>query len=278
MGTGSSEMRAYRVAYDGTGYRGFQRQPAVPTVEDELFDALRRLDAMPDCRAKPPRYTAASRTDAGVSAVAQTVGFLAPTWLTPSVLDAELPADVWAWAMADGRRDFHAIRDATARVYTYHHHEPDADEALVGDVLGALSGEHDFHNLTPADDVTVRDLAVEFDRNGEFLVVRFRADGFPRQFVRRAVSLIDSVLAGEHDVEFVERVLSPAALSGPEGIGPAPPEPLVLTAVAYPDMSFDTDVDAAAAATDAVGQSRVEHLAGVRVATELLSGIGARDR
>jgi hypothetical protein len=32
--------RAFRLAYDGTGYRGYQRQPHAETVENALFDAL----------------------------------------------------------------------------------------------------------------------------------------------------------------------------------------------------------------------------------------------
>jgi len=39
-------LRAFRVAYDGTGYHGFQRQPDVPTVEDTIFDALRALEVL----------------------------------------------------------------------------------------------------------------------------------------------------------------------------------------------------------------------------------------
>ena len=70
-------MRAYRIAYDGRPYYGFQRQPDVPTVEDDLFDALRALDAFSG--EKPPSYAAAGRTDAGVSALAQTVALRPPT-------------------------------------------------------------------------------------------------------------------------------------------------------------------------------------------------------
>ena len=83
-------MRAYRLAYDGAGYRGFQRQPHGETVEDALFGALRDLDvAFVD--GSPVGYTAAGRTDAGVSARAQTVAFEAPEWLRPRAFDAELP-------------------------------------------------------------------------------------------------------------------------------------------------------------------------------------------
>ncbi|MFB6218385.1 MAG: tRNA pseudouridine(38-40) synthase TruA, partial [Halobacteriaceae archaeon] len=64
-------MRAFRLAYDGRPFHGFQRQPDVPTVEGALLDALDALD-IPFAGDTPSGYAAAGRTDRGVSAVAQT--------------------------------------------------------------------------------------------------------------------------------------------------------------------------------------------------------------
>ena len=94
-------MRAFRLAYDGRPFYGYQRQPRVPTVEGALLDALTDLDVVDDPTVVPERYAAAGRTDAGVSASAQTVAFVAPEWLTPAALSSALPATVRAWAHAD---------------------------------------------------------------------------------------------------------------------------------------------------------------------------------
>lgn len=231
--------RAYRVAYDGRAYHGFQRQPEVPTVEDSLLEALRALDICPS-NGVPPGWAAAGRTDAGVSAVAQTVAFDAPAWLSPAAFTSELPADVWVWADAPAPPDFHATHDATAREYTYHLHAlpADVDDARARGTLAALSGEHDFHNLTPDDEGTVRNLETGLGREGEFLRIRLRADGFPRQLVRRTVSLVAERARGESPEGRVDRVFSPEPLSGPEGVPPAPAEALVLTDVSY-SVSFE---------------------------------------
>ena len=102
-------MRVYRVAYDGRPYNGFQRQPTVPTVEGHLLAALGRL-GVTDGRSDPPTgYAAAGRTDAGVSALAQTVAFEAPDWLTPAAFNSELPAGIRAWASAAVTAEFHRI-------------------------------------------------------------------------------------------------------------------------------------------------------------------------
>ena len=263
-------MRAYRVAYDGGPYYGFQRQPDVPTVEDALFDALRRLSAIDGD--EPVDYAAAGRTDAGVSAVAQTVAFEAPEWLTPAAFNSELPADVRAWASADVPATFHATHDALAREYVYHLFAPDADDALARDAVDALAGEHDVHNLTPDETGTVRTLETAVERDGEFLVLRLRAGGFARHVVRRVAGLIDEVARGETSLDRVRRVLSPESVSGPAGVPTAPAHPLVLWDVDY-DVAFDVDPDATASARTVFRDRRVEHATNARVADTVLDGL-----
>ena len=261
-------MRAFRVAYDGTGYHGFQRQPDVPTVEGELLAAL---DALGVSEGTPPGYAAAGRTDRGVSALAQTVAFEAPDWLTPRALNGELPAEVRAWASANAPAGFHATHDATRRRYRYHLHAPDADEGRAREACAALSGSHDVHNLTPDDTGTERHLEVSLNADPPFLVVEVAAGGFPRQFVRRAVGLVAAVARGERDD--VERVLSAEPLEGPDGVAAAAPEPLVLVDVAYPDLAFERDPEAAASAREVFRERRAQRLAGARVAGTVLDGL-----
>ncbi|MDR5656031.1 tRNA pseudouridine(38-40) synthase TruA [Halodesulfurarchaeum sp. HSR-GB] len=238
-------MRAYRVAYDGRAYHGFQRQPSLPTVEGALFDAL--ADHGIEFEDAPPGYAAAGRTDAGVSALAQTIAFDAPAWLSPHAFTAYLPEDVHVWASTPVPEDFHATHHARWREYTYLLHAPSDDPERRAEIEARLAGEHDFHNLAAADAGTVRDLTVRSDRTGEYLRVRVRAGGFPRQLVRRLLGLYDRVLRGDRDLAFVDRVLAPEPLPGPEGFPPAPAYPLVLTEVNY-DQSFDPEPEAVEAA------------------------------
>ncbi|MFB6280710.1 MAG: tRNA pseudouridine(38-40) synthase TruA [Haloferacaceae archaeon] len=266
-------MRAYRVAYDGRPFHGFQRQPDVRTVEGALFDALDALGVTDG--GPPPGYAAAGRTDAGVSAVAQTVAFAAPDWCSPAALGSELPGAVRPWAAAEAPDGFHATHDAVARTYVYYLHAPPdrTDDGRVAAALDRLSGEHDFHNLTPDDRGTVRDLAADCDREGEFLVVRATAGGFPRQLVRRLVGLLAEVGAGA-DPGRIDRVLGPDPLDGPAGVAPAPAEPLVLADVAYPDLSFAADGAAVEGARSAFRERRTRALGAARVAGRVLDGLG----
>jgi len=266
-------MRAFRIAYDGRPYSGFQRQPDVPTVEDTLLDALRELGVLGGDGDTPPDYAAAGRTDAGVSALAQTVAFEAPDWLTPAALNGALPGSIRAWASADVSADFHATLDATRRIYRYHLYAPDCDDGRVREALEALAGEHDFHNLTTDDEGTVRELETQYLRDGDFLVLTFAAGGFARHMVRRIVALVQAVGSGASDPERVERVLGPDPLDGGEGVPTAPATPLVLAGVTYPGVSFDPDPDAVASARKAFGERRVAALTAARVVGDLWRGV-----
>ncbi|MFB6097198.1 MAG: tRNA pseudouridine(38-40) synthase TruA [Haloferacaceae archaeon] len=276
-------MRAFRVAYDGRPFYGFQRQPDVPTVEDTLFDALRAHGVLDSGADKPPGYAAAGRTDAGVSAVAQTVAFECPEWLTPRAFNGQLPGTVRAWAGADVPAGFHATHDATRRTYTYHLYAPPAaagdtptaptvDDDRTRAALETVCGEHDFHNLTTDRRNTVREITGSLRRDGDFLVLRISGAGFARELVRRVVTLVRSVGSGAADLAFVDRVLSPEHLDG-DGVGPAPPGPLILTNVDYPGVDFERDEEAIETVREVFDQRRIEALSRSRAMDSVLDGV-----
>jgi len=266
-------MRAFRIAYDGRPYFGFQRQPDVPTVEDALLDGLRALGVLEGATDIPAGYAAAGRTDAGVSALAQTVAFEAPDWLTPAAFNAELPATIRAWADADAPADFHATHDATRRTYRYYCYGPELDDGRVRTALDALTGEGDFHNLTTDDEGTVRTLDADCARDGDFLVLTLSAGGFARHMVRRIAALVRAVGSGESGLDRIDRVLGPDALDGPAGVPTAPATPLVLADVTYPDLSFDPDPQAVESAHEAFEERRIAASTAARVVDDLCRGL-----
>jgi tRNA pseudouridine38-40 synthase len=266
-------MRAFRLAYDGDPFHGFQRQPDVPTVADALLDALAALDVTDG--AKPPGYAPAGRTDAGVSALAQTVAFEAPDWLDPSALNGALPDSIRAWAHADVPADFHATADARERTYVYHLHAPEevVDDDRARAALRGFAGEHDFHNLTPDDEGTVRTLSTACRRDGPILELELGADGFPRQLVRRVVGVVASVARGEATLDRVDRVLAREPLPGHAGVPPAPPHPLVLVDVDY-GIDFTVDPDAADEARRAFDARRGEYRERAAAAGAIAEAVG----
>ena len=272
----SSIVYAYRVAYDGRDFHGFQRQPDVPTVEGAIATALRELDLLDEDRigddrpdgegtagnptdpgasgtrgenrtpTLPDTYSAAGRTDAGVSALAQTVAFDAPEWLTPHALGGPLPDAVRVWARAAVPADFDARYDATRREYVYF--LPVAgdefDVTSMREAAARCRGTHDFRDLSADDERTERTIECAIREERECLAVTVAAGGFPRELVRRLVTVLAAVGRGELALETVEELLEPGTVPDHVRPGPAPPGGLVLSEVAYPGITFVVDAAA----------------------------------
>ena len=106
------------VAYDGTAFHGWQRQPAVRTVQGELEGALAVVLESADVV-----VAGAGRTDAGVHARGQVASFRHDTHLPakslPPLLGRVLPGDVRVTAAAEVTDGFHARHSARARRYVY---------------------------------------------------------------------------------------------------------------------------------------------------------------
>jgi tRNA pseudouridine38-40 synthase len=106
------------VAWDGTGFHGWQRQPGVRTVQGVLEEALAGV-----LETERVATAGAGRTDAGVHARGQVASFTAATRLParafPSLVNRRLPADVRLLDAAEAPEGFHARHSARARRYTY---------------------------------------------------------------------------------------------------------------------------------------------------------------
>jgi tRNA pseudouridine38-40 synthase len=145
-----------RVAYDGSGFHGWQTQPGVRTVQGVIEEALAPV------LGEPVRLQGAGRTDAGVHARGQVASFVTaariPARALPPVLDRRLPPDVRVHEARDASPEFDARRSAVGRHYAYRlldapdlllerfawrpARPPDAEG--LARAAGALLGEHDF--------------------------------------------------------------------------------------------------------------------------------------
>ena len=152
------------LAYEGTAYRGWARQPGQRTVEGLLEEALATV------LREPVRLSVAGRTDAGVHAWAQVASFVcARRDLIPDrvrlSLNALLPPDIAVAAVSSAAPGFVARR-AVSRTYRYRlwlsPAKPVRDRAYVWNVHGAvdtallekaaalLPGRRDFSAFTPS--------------------------------------------------------------------------------------------------------------------------------
>jgi tRNA pseudouridine38-40 synthase len=112
-------MKNYRIVlgYDGTDFRGWQRQPGGRTVQGVLEEAVRKVTQ------KKVVVHGAGRTDAGVHALGQAASFRGAFKLSDEVLlralNAVLPEDVRIFSLEEAGPDFHARRSARSKTYRY---------------------------------------------------------------------------------------------------------------------------------------------------------------
>src|SRR3954468_4066245 len=108
---------ALLLAYDGTAFAGWWRQPGARTVAGELDAAFARLG---EPAAAP---VGASRTDAGVHAEGQVAHVdLARAWRPRALADAlarQLPDDVACLGVAPVADDWPAVHEVRPKTYRY---------------------------------------------------------------------------------------------------------------------------------------------------------------
>jgi len=245
------------LAYEGTAYRGWAKQPGQRTVEGLLGEALATV------LRETVRLSVAGRTDAGVHAWAQVASFdcarrdLRPDGVRLS-LNALLPPDIAVTAVSPAAPGFVARR-AASRTYRYRLWlspvKPVRDRAYVWNVRGAvdagllekaaalLPGRRDFAALTPSAHVyhsCVREVlsagwraaAGDDGPPGQAeLVFTITAGSFLHNMVRVAVGSMVDVAQGRMTLEELAERL---AAGERRRMGQtAPARGLALVAVAY---------------------------------------------
>jgi tRNA pseudouridine38-40 synthase len=243
--------------YDGTGFVGWQRQPAGRSVQSEFERVLERLFG------RRTIACAAGRTDAGVHAIGQGVSFSAPAkWDELSLrraLNALLPRECWVQSVRATHPGFHARKSALTRLYRYDIGTDDGSaspfrrgfEWALGRSLDlesiqrgarAILGEHDFRAFAAKGDKPhhrCRISRAEWALRPEGRGVSFsiEADRFLHHMVRMLVGTLVDIGLGRRPVDDMEMLLQRRdnAATSP----PAPAQGLYFVAVSYPPELFD---------------------------------------
>jgi tRNA pseudouridine38-40 synthase len=214
------------VAYDGTGYAGWQVQPTEPTVQAVVEAAWHEITR------ETLRVLSAGRTDAGVHALGQVVSLATESTLPAAdlhrALNAVLPQDVAIVAVEEAPENFHATHDAQRKTYRYQIHNgrtPDIfsrryvwhypqplDAERMQAAARLLVGKHDFAAFESAGSErpdTVRKLfAVEVRRDADRITIEVTGDGFLYNMVRSIVGTLVEVGKGSREPQWVAEVLA----------------------------------------------------------------------
>ncbi len=255
-----------RIAYDGTDFSGWQRQPGQPTVQGGIEAALEKI------LGHPAALTGSGRTDAGVHAAGQVANFHTenpiPNRNLLRALNDTLPSCIRILRAREAEPAFHARYNARAKVYRYrilqaaicppflarfvHHCPRRLDHALMNRAARLIEGKHDFTSFAaadfeltgaPLDDRkpgpspkrskvrTIFSSRVIWRPRTSLLLYEVRGDGFLRHMVRNVAGTLIEIGSGERDPEGISRLLeaSNRALAGPT----APARGLCLVKVEY---------------------------------------------
>ncbi|HET7418263.1 MAG TPA: tRNA pseudouridine(38-40) synthase TruA [Solirubrobacterales bacterium] len=236
------------IEYDGSGFRGWARQPGQRTVQGELETALATV------LREPVELTVAGRTDTGVHALGQVASFETAAEVPEDLarrLNGLGPDDIAVTAASVVADGFDARRDAKARSYRYRLLARSApspfelgkalwwphrvDREALDACAATLTGNHDFTAFTPTQTDHVRFerdvLTASWETDGDILAFRITADAFMRNMVRVLVGTQLEVASGRRTVGGFEELLqgAPRTAAGDT----APPHGLYLESVSY---------------------------------------------
>ena len=241
----------YRVTlcYDGTDFKGWQRQPGVRTIQGTLENTLFKITG------QLVTVHGAGRTDAGVHAEGQVANFKVATRLGLNdffrALNALLPEDLRALDLRKVPADFHARKSARSKTYRYRlllapavspflvryvlhwPHRP-LDVRAMRKAASLFVREADFsafssnRELQPVRKVVLSDLR----KKGNEIVFTIRASGFLRYMVRTIFGTLLEVGRGKIPPDRIEELFGERtrALCSPT----APAKGLCLIRVDYP--------------------------------------------
>ena len=243
----------FRVAYDGTGFHGWQVQPGLPTIQGTLEEIISGMEG------RPVHVAGSGRTDAGVHAYAQVAAVSIenpiPTENFRRAVNRLLPKAIRVSQVEEVHLSFHPQFHARRKTYEYRifrneicspfdrnyvfHHPYPLNESAMLEAAPLLEGEHDFTAFAASDDreegfSRIRTIYRSvLCRHDDTLIYQVTGSGFLKHMVRHIVGTLLEVGKGNLTLDDLQLRLAPGC-----GIPPGPTVPasgLFLISVEYDD-------------------------------------------
>ena len=250
------------LAYDGTGFCGWQVQPDTPSIQGTLASAIGRITG------EKVLPQGSGRTDAGVHALAQIASFqtnsVIPCANFVIVLNDILPASIRVLDVRAMPPDFHARKSARAKTYRYRifreaiclpflaryvwHYPYPLNEDAMAEAAPLMGGEHDFTSFAAVDPENLIDyegqqgtrrersnvrtiFSSTLRRDESELIYEVRGNGFLHHMVRNLVGTFLLVGKGTLKTADLTRILKAKDRSAAGATAPA--SGLYLVSVEY---------------------------------------------
>lgn len=245
-------MRTYKltIAYDGSRFRGWQRQPDTDlTIQGILERTISELAGY------PVEVNGSGRTDGGVHAIGQVASIVLSGRIDEeefkTKLNEKLPEDIRVRAVLLVKNGFHARKKARGKHYIYtidtrekanvftrkyaYHFPEKIDVVRMGEAASRLVGKHDFAAFTDRIEPgksTVREIYdIVINATDDKIVIDYSGSGFMYHMVRILTGTLLEVGTGTRTLSQIQKALDSGIR---QDAGPlAPAEGLCLAEVNY---------------------------------------------
>lgn len=240
------------LAYDGTDFYGWQKQPGLRTIQSDVENAFLPLSP----QNVPVNIHGSGRTDAGVHAEGQVAHVDLAREMTPiqlrRALNGRLPAAIRVLTAEPTAEDFDARRNALGKEYRYRIWNAEVCDPLqaryrthvvrplnsdtMREATAYFVGENDFSafsaNPSREIDSNVREIyAIKICANGPQIEIRVSGNGFLYKMVRSIAGFLIAVGIGREKPQAVEEIMASKIRTA--RVESAPPQGLSLYRVWY---------------------------------------------
>lgn len=247
---------ALKIGYVGTNFHGFQRQPDLRTVEEELIYHLRKLNYIDDL--KKSRFRIAGRTDAGVHSLGNVISFQSEKEVRINEINNSLPDDIQILAKAPVRFAFKP-RYAQMRQYRYMLFRNDLDIDKLRETAEIFKGTHNFTNFTKRfqktttrtiDDIIINQVQLNDYHKKEFpnlhdtlspIFIDIYGESFLWNMVRKMMRVFVDVSSEKMSLDDVEKLLNPCEGDPRASIKVLESDYLILMDIMYDGIKFEYD-------------------------------------
>lgn len=228
---------AIKIAYDGTKFYGYARQPNLETVEGEIIKTCLEEKIFNDIREACIR--SASRTDKGVSALCNIIVFNSNKSIDEILPDIACNLKyIIPYGIAEVDKNFNP-RYAKLRHYRYYLPKKDREIDRIKEGINLFLGKHDFTNFARIEDKKnpirkIENICIIEDE--DFIVFDFYAQSFLWHQIRRIISAVLKMEKGFISRESIVGALEKPYIKVDYSVVPA--EPLILMDIKYDNISF----------------------------------------
>ncbi|MBQ6219574.1 MAG: tRNA pseudouridine(38-40) synthase TruA [Methanosphaera sp.] len=233
---------ALKIAYIGTKFHGYQRQPNYRTVEGELLKVFKETNIIEDTW--KAHYSVAGRTDKGVHSTGNVISFMTDEIIRLDYINGLLPKDIKIIGEAKVPYGF-KVRFPLNRTYTYVQpfnpfEKKELNYDKMKEAMTYFIGEHNFRNFSKRHEKNpnrkIIDVNLEVEDN--LMIFTVTGESFLWNMVRKMVTSIIRVGEGSLEVENINQLLQPIELRERIRLEPAPANGLILSGMEYKNIKF----------------------------------------